>query len=88
MLCMHLCGMTSFEDDPCGFPSRGTASEKKQFVHKLALRLVDVVFLTPSGLDKVIRASGECTRPVNYCVCDGGSCYYNSVNVTPLHGVK
>ena len=67
---MHLLHMDCPSQVPRNFPVG--KKDQATFLHKLALNIVQHVFLTPDGIDRVIKASGQALHSPEYCLCNGG----------------
>ena len=68
LLAMHLCGMQSVEDTPQAL----CVSKKRQFLQKLAAKVVDVVFIKPDNLDVLLKTAGVPPSQDVLCICKGG----------------
>ena len=75
LLALDICGMTSTDDVPVGFPVDPDEASKRKFVAKLAAKVVDTVFVRPANIDTVLKLSGEPSQQPSFCLCDGGNLF-------------
>lgn len=70
LLGMHICQMSSIQDQPSAFPS--DRSDQIDFLLRLARNVVECVFIEPLGVQTVLTANGERTEAAPFCICDEG----------------
>ena len=70
---MHLVGISNFEMPPAAFPILGSNQEQASFRRQWATRVVDNVFVTPSGLETATKTSNAKKA---ICLCGQGSLNY------------
>ena len=72
MLAMKLMGTSTPDEVPLAFPE--SKQQQSVFLTKLATAIVDYIFISVDGVNRVIKLSGEqLTTQSDYCLCRGGN---------------
>ena len=73
---MKLAGIADVEEVPPAFPD--DRPKQSQYLHNLAVNVVNNVFIPLDGIERVLRLSGERNHDSqSYCICRGGIFYGN-----------
>ena len=69
---MKLAGITCTDEEPLAFPE--AVRQRPRYLHKLAVNVVDSVFIQLDGVDRVLKLSGQqAPSATDYCLCHGGN---------------